>query len=272
MTQKHTSSYKPANFRIISIRQKQRILHVEDSLDIGKIRLDLYDYQRGNGARNNCDFYIDADVARLIAYELAAPRLETTDGLELQGGSRNGEVTARSFKLELTDNNNPYRLTIANGPGTRLDSGLITFNKGVTPTRLAMLLSRIDAKTLGLALIEHLHAWAANTYAERITDGIFQPEDPRPRAPQDGDIVGLCPTCHSSPCICEKLEERRRTAETGEVFEDQDPVLRYANSKPVGDKDAEVKAFRAYVAAQRQIPPDVDALRQWILDTPNPRS
>jgi hypothetical protein len=58
-------------YRIISIRQAQRMLHVEDSLDIGKIYLDLYEYQKGAGTESNVEFYLDAGIARAIVHDLA---------------------------------------------------------------------------------------------------------------------------------------------------------------------------------------------------------
>jgi hypothetical protein len=47
-----------------------------------------------------------------------------------------------------------------------------------------------------------------------------------------------------------------------------DPVLRYTNGSEVTDNDKEIQAFRAYVTAERKLPNDIDALRQWVRDTP----
>ena len=117
MTQK---PYKPTNHRIISIRQKNRILHIEDALDLDRIRFDLWDYTRGNGAAGHVDAYVERHTARALASELATGRLNLTDKLQDSGGGTvNGTVTARLFSIENADTNNPIRITIVNGPGTK---------------------------------------------------------------------------------------------------------------------------------------------------------
>ena len=75
--------YKPGNCRIISLRTARRILHVEDCLQWGKIRFELWDYARGQGAAAHTDAYLDVDTARVLAAELATGTLTTADGLSL---------------------------------------------------------------------------------------------------------------------------------------------------------------------------------------------
>ena len=43
---------------------------------------------------------------------------------------------------------------------------------------------------------------------------------------------------------------------------------RYADGQSVGDNEAEIDAFNAYVAAEGTVAGSVDALRQWVLDAP----
>jgi hypothetical protein len=45
-------------------------------------------------------------------------------------------------------------------------------------------------------------------------------------------------------------------------------TLRYADGQSVGDNEAEIDAFNAYLAAEGTVAGSVDALRQWVLDAP----
>jgi hypothetical protein len=45
-------------------------------------------------------------------------------------------------------------------------------------------------------------------------------------------------------------------------------TLRYADGQPVGDNEAEIAAFNAYLADEGAIAASVDALRQWVMDAP----
>ena len=119
--------------------------------------------------------------------------------------------------------------------------------------RQRILLSRLDALAVGLALTEHLQAWATNTYLTRRATGVFNPD---PEAPT------LCPTCHMSPCECNVPEG---DAQTGALSEH---AFRYADGTMASENEAERKAFLAYVTATSKVPPNVATLRQWVLDTP----
>ena len=245
------NSYKPANHRIISLRQQRRILHVEDCLDIGKVRLDLYEYNKGDGANAHVDFYLNTDDARVLAAELATGRLVLTNGLELQGGGKNGQVTARTFKVEEADTQNPIRLSMANGPGVLLDSGLIAFKKGSKPTRINILIGRYDAKKFGLALLQHLQAWAAATYRDRVSTGTWQPrqwqdyEHPATAGEEENPVADT---------VVDAL--------TGEI--PADPVLRYGDGSTVSDNQAEIDAYVAFSQAQAAPPESIHALRTWV--------
>lgn len=240
------SGYKPGNYRIISLRTARRILHVEDCLQLGKIRFDLWDYTRGQGAAAHVDAYLDVDTARVLAAELASEGLTTTDGLEeLGGGSVKGQIVARALKVEMADTRNPIRISIRNGPGVRQPSGLISPAGGARMTSIQILLSWLDAKRVGLALLHHLQAWATVTYSQRLEAGTWQSRD-------EGSSEPL------GPLAAEAI--------TGDLYGAQDRSLRYADGTPVGDSAAEQEAFRAYIQALESVPRSVDVLREWIVD------
>jgi hypothetical protein len=47
--------YRPRNYRIISHRTQRRILHIEDALELERIRLEMWDYSKGAGAKGNVE-------------------------------------------------------------------------------------------------------------------------------------------------------------------------------------------------------------------------
>lgn len=42
--------------------------------------------------------------------------------------------------------------------------------------------SRLDARCIGLALLDHIRAWETHTYSDRVQEGTWQPE---PRVPEE---------------------------------------------------------------------------------------
>ena len=229
------AQYLPRNYRIISHRTPRRILHIEDVLEIGKLRLEIWDYARGSGAKASAEAYLDLHTARLLATELAGGRLEDMDGhREMGGGIVSGEIRSRILVTENADARNPIRITIRNGPGIRQPGGLISPEKGQPQVSLSVLLSRLDARRIGLAILEHLQAWAAQTYRTRIAAGTWQAEEA-------SGAEHLPPASEST--------------------------LLYGSGDPVSDNPSEIQAFLGFVDAQGHSPQDVDALRVWVRAT-----
>ena len=60
------NGYKPANFRIYSHTTKNRILHIEDALDLGRLRFELWEYTKGQGSRTHVECWLPHPEARLL--------------------------------------------------------------------------------------------------------------------------------------------------------------------------------------------------------------
>ncbi len=226
------AQFLPRNYRIISHRTQRRILHVEDFLEIGKIRLELWDYARGSGAKASVEAYLDVHTMRLLATELAAGRLEDMDGhQEMGGGLAGSELRSRILLTENAEARHPIRITIRNGPGVRQPGGLISPAKGEPQVRLSVLLSRFDARRIGLAILDHIQAWAAQTYATRVEAGTWQPDEP------GGP--------HRRPPL-------------------PDATLCYASGELVSDNMSEIQAYLRFLDAHGLPPQDLDALRAWV--------
>jgi hypothetical protein len=259
--------YLPRNYRIISHRTQKRILHVEDVLEIERIRFELWDYARGAGAKAHVEAYLDVHTARLLAAELATGRLREMDGREsFGGGFAGGEAVSRILRTENSGTRNPIRITISNGPGVQQKGGLISPAKGERQTKLSVLLSAFDARRVGLAILHHLQAWATSTYKARVAAGSWQPaveeESSRPThgTPQlrGGEESALRYAASADPLL-------PPTPSLGVARESgNEPLLRYANGDYVSDNAAELKAFSAYVGSEGRLPADVVALRAWV--------
>jgi len=253
------SDYKPANHRIITIRQKNRILHIEDALDIDRIRLELWDYERGNGARAQAEAYLDRHQARAIAAELATGRLTAFHDHQVSGGGHaKGQLIARLFRIENADTKNPIRITITNGEGIKQPDGLISLKKDANHHRLQILISRPDAKTIGFAILHHIQAWEIITFKQRTADTW----KPGPQPPE----IHTCPDCHTRPCICDTLNPSEESQAP------DDSLLRYANGDPVDEDDPrEIQALQIYAQAKHALPQSKAALVQWVNNTTQPR-
>jgi hypothetical protein len=157
-------------------------------------------------------------------------------------------MVARALKVEMADTRNPIRISIRNGPGVRQPSGLFSPEKGAKMTSVQILLSRMDAKRVGLALLHHLQAWATVTYRQRLEAGTWQ---------------------SSGEGSSERPGPPAAESATGEIYGAQARILRYADGTPVGDGATEQEAYQAYVQAVEVVPQSVDVLRQWVVDNPD---
>jgi hypothetical protein len=262
-TAKAGSEYVPSNFRIISIRTAKRMLHIEDCLHIGRVRFDAWAYEKGNGSTAHVDAYLTPDDARLIASEFIQGRIELP--IERSGGGVvKGNVIARTFKMEAaTGTDYPIRVTVGNAPGSRQPSGLITINQGATPVRVQVLISATEARKLGLAIREHLQAWAAATYTARLSAGTYHPTQAEP-----GDII---PEQSGADVIDEQVladDDNPTPDDQGtqpDTTETQPPevIVTYLDGKPVSDNEAEIAAFATYCHIVGNKPDSLPSLRSW---------
>lgn len=175
------SDYLPRHQRIITHATTKLILHIECALDIGKLHVDLWAFQRGKGHSGHAEAYIDADEARLLVEDLAAGQLP--ERFQAIGGRANGEIIARVLTIEETDEGTrlPLRLRVENGPGIQ-NGGLIQptwwgKGQGRATTSLSMLLDWRTARKIALAVREHMHAWAAATILQRKASAVWQPDE-----------------------------------------------------------------------------------------------
>ena len=103
------------NFRIVRHVTRTTILVIEDCLRLGKLRVEIVSYRRGEGVRASAEHYLDADVARLLFTDLATGHL-AEPYREFKGTVRDGQPQNRIFKISEDRAQNPIKIEIATAP------------------------------------------------------------------------------------------------------------------------------------------------------------
>ncbi len=153
---------KHAHPRIYTQITRSAILHIEDALAIGKVRLFMISYQRGQGAKATAAHYLDVEDARVLAFDLAVRGALPARFTDYKGSPTglNGQPLSRVFKLEDRGEGQraPIVFQVSQGPGEVVGEGAIK-PAGKPTVEIAMLLTRWQARRLGHALQSYLEAW-----------------------------------------------------------------------------------------------------------------
>jgi len=160
--------YTPRNHRILTFTRKTRILHVENALEIGRLRLEIFRYQRGEGAQASVEHYLTYTDALPLLADLAHGTL-SAPYTEQKGSLNQSKPIARCLTLEPFEDG--VKLTITNGPGEAIadDDGNLSVKPkpGAQPTAIDFRLDRHNARVLGHTTLLHIQAWASATYQEQ---------------------------------------------------------------------------------------------------------
>jgi len=169
-------------YRIYSEITRSAILHIEDALDIGKLRLLAFQYERGKGASAQAIHYLDVEDARVLCYDLASGRMpEPFTDYKGSPQGHNGAPQSRVLKVEDRGDKarNPIVIELTNGPGQIVGEGAIK-PVGEPEARIAIFLSRWNARRLALAVGAYLQAWETATFRRRqaVQPAVREPESP----------------------------------------------------------------------------------------------
>jgi hypothetical protein len=162
----------------------KHFINLYDALRISKIKLEIAGYDPAtNRQTGHASAWIDLDDARLLSH-LVCHRLFTpvTGGKwERYGGSQRDDATieSRTISIEWDPGDEgrfsrfPYRLTVANGPGRKTETGGVS-PAGEPTSRLSTRLPEADMIKLMLALGDYIHAYEAAHHhrlvAQRLQD------------------------------------------------------------------------------------------------------
>jgi len=139
--------------RIYSFLTRSRFLHLEDALSIGKVRLFVGEYRRGEGASATAYHYVDVDDARVVFHDLAAGRpVNFTD----YKGTPGDEPQSRVLKIKA--NSGKVWIEVANGPGQVIGEGAVK-PAGKPDVAVSVPLTTWEARRLGHAALAYIRAW-----------------------------------------------------------------------------------------------------------------
>ena len=150
------------HYRIYSHVTRSRFLHVEDALEIGKVRLFAGDYKKGEGAKALAWHFLDIADARVLFSDLAWAK--AVDYCEFKGTSNGAEPISRVLKAKTNGDKTWFRLE--NGPGQVIGQGAVK-PAGDPEAVVNVPFTIWEARRLAFAALAHLDAWEAATFQER---------------------------------------------------------------------------------------------------------
>lgn len=151
-------------YRVYSHITKSRFLHIEDALDIGKLRLFAGDYQKGEGAKAVAWHFLDVADARVLFNDLAWGK--AVDYIEYKGTANNGQPTSRVPKVRT--NGHKVWVRLENGPREGIGQGAVK-PKGEPEAVVNVPLTTWEARRLAFAVLAHLDAWVVITFKQRTS-------------------------------------------------------------------------------------------------------
>jgi hypothetical protein len=141
---------------------RTRWLHLEDALEIGKVRLFAGQYKRGEGAKVTACHYLDLPDARVLFSDLASGK--AVDFIEYKGTDNHDGPRSRVLKLKRNGDKVWFRFE--NGPGQRIGQGAVK-PAGDPEAVVNVPLSVWDSRKLAHAVLEHMRAWEVVTFRAR---------------------------------------------------------------------------------------------------------
>ena len=153
---------QPQRYRIHSHLTRSRFLHLEDALDIGKVRLYAGEYKRGEGASSTAAHCLDVADARVVFSDLAWGK--AVDYIEYKGTANGGRPTSRVLKVKT--NGGKVWVRLENGPGQVIGEGAVK-PAGDPEAVVNVPFTTWEARKLAHAVLAHLAAWEVVTFRKR---------------------------------------------------------------------------------------------------------
>jgi hypothetical protein len=158
----------------------KNFLNVYDALRIEKIKIELAGYDPAtNRQTGHASAWLDSHEARLIGHLVTLRLFPAVTGgkWEKFGGSQrdDGSIESRTFTIEWDEGDGgryarfPYRLTIANGPGRKTQTGGVS-PAGEPTARLSMRMPEVDMMKVMLALSAYMQAYEAAHHHRIVAD------------------------------------------------------------------------------------------------------
>ncbi|MBM4467823.1 MAG: hypothetical protein FJ014_20110 [Chloroflexi bacterium] len=200
-------------YRIYTHITKSSFLHVEDALDIGKLRVFAGRYKRGNGAEQMTAHWLDLADARVLLADMSWGK--ALDHIEFKGSPGN-PPTSRVLKVKSARDGKVW-FRLETGPGEVIGEGAVK-PAGEPTTVINVPFTLWESRRLALAVLSYCQSWET---ARMIT--------PAPPAPR---VNHLCPACHARPCLCGMLDESREAGDTSLPTDAGPPPDQMADQAP----------------------------------------
>lgn len=165
--------------RVFSHITRTRFLHIEDSLEKGKLRFFVGSFEKGQGMNATAYAFLDIDDARVVMSDLAWGK--AVEFVDFKGGRDSHNVLiSRVLEIKTKADERKVWIEVQNGPGQEFGEG--SFEEGrfaVKPTgnkpsaEISMPLTILEARKMGFACLAYLQAWEV---AKMI---ILSPTSPR---------------------------------------------------------------------------------------------
>jgi hypothetical protein len=143
--------------RLYSHVTQSRFLHIEDSLQIGKLRLFAGTYRRNEGMADHCHHFLDIPDARVIFAALAGGRGEFNHK-EYKGTPPINGRSAVSRVLSVTAKGENVYIELKSGSGKLTDTGAI-LPAGQATTAVNVSFKRYEAQRMAVSVLAYLRAW-----------------------------------------------------------------------------------------------------------------
>jgi len=232
------NSYKPRNYRIVRHVTKNRILDIQDALEIGKLRIELVDFVEGEGAKLAVEHFAEPDALALVFYDILQGR-PWDRYVEYKGTVQGDAVISRVLVVERVEARHPVKITVSRGPGKVVDKGAIQ-PLGKPEATLSVLLSEFDARRIAFTVLRHMAAYEAATYHARVAEGTR-----RPAAGAGPDVAEQQP--EEAP-----WEELERTAAETELPAGPDQPTARPRPAAAGRREPAVESYWFAVKASEQ--------------------
>ena len=165
------NGYKPRNYRIVRHVTKNRILDIQDALEIDKLRIEIVE---GEGAKLSVEHFAEPDALALIFHDVLEGR-PWEKYIEYKGVAQRDAAISRVLVVERVEARNPVKITVSRGPGKVIDKGAIQ-PVGKPEATLSVLLSEFDARRIAFTVLRHMAAYEAATYHARVSAGTRRPQ------------------------------------------------------------------------------------------------
>lgn len=151
------SSTNESRVRIYSHLTQSRFLHIEDSLQIGKVRLFAGRYKRKEGMSSHAHFFLDIPDTRVIFRALAIGEVGFSHK-EYKGTPPTNGRFAVSRVLSVTAKGENVYIELKTGPGKMTDTGaILPAGQGTTTVNVSF--KRYEAQRMAASVLAYLRAW-----------------------------------------------------------------------------------------------------------------